>query len=85
MTLCNVDGLLIAKPSNNFDTKVFEIGAEMGCANSHSVENSMGAYPFVPIEKTVIPLTADQKQIVQETWEIIQPYKKEIGVNVYIK
>ncbi|KAL9969208.1 hypothetical protein ACROYT_G021398 [Oculina patagonica] len=45
----------------------------------------MGAFPFVAIEKTVIPLTVDQKRIVQETWKIIEPYKKDIGVNVYIR
>lgn len=62
-----------------------EFTVEMGCASSHSVENSMVAYPFVAIEKTVIPLTVDQKRILQETWKVMEPYKKEIGVNVYIR
>ncbi|KAJ7363648.1 hypothetical protein OS493_009810 [Desmophyllum pertusum] len=57
----------------------------MGCTNSHSVENSMIAYPFVAIEKTVIPLTGEQIRVVQETWEIIEPNKKETGVNVYMR
>lgn len=45
----------------------------------------MIAYPFVAIEKTVIPLTGEQIRVVQETWEIIEPNKKEIGVNVYMR
>ena len=45
----------------------------------------MIACPFVAIEKTEIPLTAEQIRMVQETWEIIEPHKKEIGVNVYIR
>lgn len=57
----------------------------MGCTNSHSVENSLIARPFVAIEKTVIPLTDEQIRIVRETWEIIEPKKKEIGVNVYMR
>lgn len=59
--------------------------SKMGCTTSHSVENSMIAYPFVAIEKTVIPLTGEQIRVVQETWEIIEPNKKEIGVNVYMR
>ena len=58
---------------------------KMGCTSSHSVQNSMIACPFVEIEKTEIPLTAEQIRMVQETWEIIEPHKKEIGVNVYIR
>lgn len=57
----------------------------MGCTNSHSVENSLIACPFVAIEKTVIPLTDEQIRIVRETWEVIEPKKKEIGVNVYMR
>lgn len=78
--------LLIAnwKSSNVFD-KVFEFNVQMGCTSSHSIQNSMITCPFVAIEKTEIPLTAEQIRIVQETWEIIEPHKKEIGVNIYIR
>ena len=55
----------------------------MGCTNSHFVQNSMTVYPFVAIEKTVIPLTAEQIRIVQETWEIIEPHRKQIGLDVF--
>lgn len=37
------------------------------------------------IEKTEVPLTAEQIRMVQETWKIIEPHKKEIGVNVFIR
>lgn len=58
----------------------------MGCTNSHSVhENSTITYPFMAIEKPEVPLTAEQIRIVQETWKIIEPHKKEIGVNVFIR
>lgn len=79
-----VCALLIAKPSNTFD-KVFDINLEMGCTNSHVVESSIIAFPFESIEKTVIPLTVEQKRIVRETWRIVEPNKKEIGVNVYVR
>lgn len=70
--------------SNGFD-KVFELNIEMGCTSSHSVQNSTIAYPFVAIEKTVIPLTAEQIRMVRETWEIIEPHKKQIGVDVFMR
>ena len=81
-----IDNLLIENwnSSNVFD-KVFELNAQMGCTSSHSVETSMITCPLVAIEKTEIPLTAEQIRMVQETWEIIEPHKKEIGVNVYIR
>jgi len=81
-----IDSLLIANwnSSNVFD-KVFELSVQMGCTSSHSVQNSMITCPFVAIEKTEIPLTAEQIRMVQETWEIIEPHKKEIGVNVFIR
>lgn len=65
--------------------KVFDIDDKMGCTNSHFVENSVNAYPFESTEKTVIPLTAEQKIIVRETWKTVEPNKKDIGVNVYIR
>ena len=58
---------------------------KMGCTNSHGIEKSVIEYPFASIEKTVIPLTEDQIKIVRETWDIIEPHKKEIGVNVYVR
>lgn len=57
----------------------------MGCTHSLGVENSIISYPFESIEKTVIPLTAEQIRIVRETWELIEPNKKDIGVNVYVR
>ena len=55
----------------------------MGCTNSHFVQNSMTVYPFVAIEKTEIPLTAEQIRMVRETWEMIEPHKKQFGVDVF--
>ena len=57
----------------------------MGRTNSHGIEKSVIEHPFASIEKTVIPLTEDQITIVRETWDIIEPHKKEIGVNVYVR
>jgi len=45
----------------------------------------MTVYPFVAIEKTVIPLTAEQIRMVRETWEIIEPHKKQFGVDVFMR
>ena len=81
-----IDGLLIANwNSSNVFEKVFELNVKMGCTSSHSVQNSMITYPFTAIEKTEIPLTAEQIRMVRETWEMIEPHKKEIGVNVYTR
>ena len=57
----------------------------MGCTNSHFVENSVNAYPFESTEEAVIPLTAEQKRIVRETWKTVEPNKQDIGVNVYVR
>lgn len=65
--------------------KVSERCVKMGCAKSHCVQNSMTVYPFVATEKTVIPLTAEQIRMVRETWEIIEPHKKQIGVDVFMR
>jgi len=64
---------------------VSEYCVEMGCTNSHFVQNSMTVYPFVAIEKTVIPLTAEQIRMVRETWEIIEPHKKQFGLDVFMR
>lgn len=81
-----IDSLLIANwnSSNVFD-KVFELSVQMGCTSSHSVQNSMITCPFVAIEKTEIPLTAEQIRMVRETWEIIEPHKKQFGVDVFMR
>ena len=72
------------KPRNSFH-KEYEHCVEMGCTNSHFVQNSMTVYPFVAVEKTVIPLTAEQIRMVRETWEIIEPHKKQLGMDVFTR
>ena len=72
------------KPRNIF-FKVSELCVEMGCTNSHFVQNSMPVHPFVTIKKTAIPLTAEQIRMVRETWEIIEPHKKQLGVDVFTR
>ncbi|XP_058967106.1 cytoglobin-2-like [Pocillopora verrucosa] len=58
----------------------------MGCTNSRRIGNTLILHPqFKSIENIVIPLTDEQIKILRETWEIIEPTKKEIGVNVYIR
>ena len=58
----------------------------MGCTNSRRIGNTLILHPqFKSIENTMIPLTDEQIKILRETWEIIEPTKKEIGVNVYIR
>lgn len=72
------------KPRNIFH-KESEHCVEMGCTNSHFVQNSMTVHPFVAIEKTIIPLTAEQIRMVRETWEIIEPHKKQLGVDIFTR
>lgn len=55
----------------------------MGCTNSRSIGNTLILHP--PFKNNVIPLTDEQIKILKETWGIIEPTKKEIGVNVYIR
>ena len=45
----------------------------------------MTVHPFLAIEKTVIPLTAEQIRMVRETWEIIEPHKKQLGVDAFTR
>ena len=68
-------------------SQCLNVAVEMGCRNSHFVQNSMTVYPFVAIgsEKTVIPITAEQIRMVQETWEIIEPHKKQFGLDVFTR
>ena len=62
------------------------IRLKMGCTNSRRIGNTLILHPqFKSIENIVIPLTDEQIKILRETWEIIEPTKKEIGVNVYIR
>lgn len=64
---------------------VSERCVEMGCTNSHFVQNSMTIHPSVAIEKTVIPLTGEQIRMVRETWEVIEPHKKQFGLDVFTR
>ena len=64
---------------------VSTISQEMGCTHSRGVKNSITAHPLESSEEAVIPLTAGQKRIVRETWEIVEPHKKEIGVNAFVR
>ena len=57
----------------------------MGCTHSLGVKNSITTYPLESTEQAVIPLTAEQKRIVRETWAIVEPNKKEIGVNAFVR
>lgn len=55
----------------------------MGCTTSY-VPNITNHLPE-STKETIIPLTTEQKMIVRETWRIIEPNKKDMGVKVYVR
>ncbi|XP_068697893.1 globin-like [Montipora foliosa] len=61
----------------------------MGCSNSHVSGNTVAiaANPdsLGSTGETIIPLSTEQKTIVRETWKVIEPNKKDFGVNVYVR
>lgn len=55
----------------------------MGCTTSY-VPNTTNHSPE-STKETTIPLTTEQKMTVRETWRIIEPNKKDMGVKVYVR